>query len=165
MYRKICFFFVAVVCCCFQESNLKKEKTKITSFFLFHTQWDFIWSWPLLSLFSHLPWKLGICFFISLFLKKMKTKIPISLLSVPASISIQKIKYRVCPPPSLAYCIFILHGYVYFVFSPFCWLSERVISLSSYTYNKLILSLSLSLYFPLVLFIVFFLIIIIIIIN
>ena len=99
MYRKICFFFVAVVCCCFQESNLKKEKTKITSFFLFHTQWDFIWSWPLLSLFSHLPWKLGICFFISLFLKKMKTKIPISLLSVPPSISIQKIKYRVCPPP------------------------------------------------------------------
>lgn len=34
MYRKICFFFVAVVCCCFQEPNLK-EKTKITSFFYF----------------------------------------------------------------------------------------------------------------------------------
>ena len=142
MYRKICFFFVAVVCCCFQESNLKKEKTKITSFFLFHTQWDFIWSWPLLSLFSHLPWKLGICFFISLFLKKMKTKIPISLLSVPPSISIQKIKYRVCPPPhSLIVSLYYMVTFILF----FLLFAGSVNVLFLYPLIRIISSFSLSL--------------------
>jgi hypothetical protein len=61
----------------------------------------------------------------------------------------------VCAPPSLIVSLYYMVTLILF-FSPFCWLSERVISLSSYTYNKLILCLSLSLSISLVLFIVFF---------
>lgn len=74
---------------------------------------------------------------------KFRSPFPFSILPTtpPYSISTQKFKYRVCPPPPPAYCIFIFTWLRFIIiFSPsFCWLSERVISLFSYTYiNKLI---------------------------
>lgn len=145
----------------FSGTEFKRKDKNYFFFYFIHSEIFFIWSWPLLSLLSHLPWKLGICFFIWLFLKKWRQKSPFPFFLSPHLFLFRKLSIVCAPPPSLAYCIFILHGYVYFVFSPFCWLSERVISLSSYTYNKLILSLSLFIFPPCFVY-CFFLIIIII---
>jgi hypothetical protein len=61
----------------------------------------------------------------------------------------------VCAPPSLIVSLYYMVTLILF-FSPFCWLSERVISLSSYTYNKLIFCLCLSLFLFLLFCLLFF---------
>ncbi len=161
MYRKICFFFVAVVCVLlFSGTEFKKDK----NYFFFHTQWDFIWSWPLSILPpSNFPWKLGIFLILLLLLlllflifkNEIMNKNPHFPSLCPLQLLFRKLSI-VCAPPSLIVSLYYMVTLILFFFLLF---AGSVNVLFLYPLIRIIssFSVSLSLSISLVLFIVFFL--------